>query len=56
MVNPLGDPPVYLLLNGENAAVHWQEAKVRAECLRQYRDKLHPGLAAELAELERAGY
>jgi len=43
------------LFNRDTAAV-WFEAKERAGCLRQYRGRLHPGLAAELADLEQAGY
>jgi hypothetical protein len=39
-----------------NSADAWFESKCRARSLRRHRDKLHPGLAAELAELERAGY
>lgn len=34
----------------------WHDAKCRANTLRKHRGQLHPGLAAELAELERAGY
>jgi hypothetical protein len=52
----LGWPPVYLPLNGESVAVHWQEARIRAASLRKYRKDLAPHLAQELAELERAGY
>lgn len=39
-----------------NTADEWFEAKQRAECLRRYRPDLAPWLAAELAELERAGF
>jgi hypothetical protein len=39
-----------------NSAEEWFEAKCRATILRRHRDELHPGLAAELVELERAGY
>jgi hypothetical protein len=49
-MNPLLD------LSSSNTAEEWFEYKCRANTLRRYRDKLHPGLAAELAELERLGY
>jgi hypothetical protein len=39
-----------------NTADEWFCAKERAESLRRYRMALAPELAAELAELERAGY
>ena len=39
-----------------NTAETWFEAKCRAGILRRHRDKLYPGLAAELADLEEAGY
>jgi len=45
-----------LAIYNTNTAEEWFEAKHRAEVLRRYRDRLHPGLAMELAELERAGY
>jgi hypothetical protein len=47
---------VFLPLYGESAADHWQEARIRAACLRKYRADLAPHLAEELAELERCGY
>lgn len=55
MSEPFGWPPVLISLNGESAAVHWQEARIRAAMLRRVREQLHPALAAELAELERYG-
>lgn len=45
-----------LVIANSNTWDAWRDAKCRANTLRRYRDKLHPGLAAELAELERAGY
>lgn len=46
-----------LSLFSSNTADEWFDAKQRAECLRRYRRQdLAPWLAAELAELERAGF
>lgn len=45
-----------LELCSRDTASVWFEAKERAVCLRQYRGQMHPGLEAELADLERAGY
>jgi len=45
-----------LAISNVNTAEVWFETKHRAEALRRYRDKLHPGLATELRELEEAGY
>ena len=47
---------VYLEPANENSADHWFHNRCRANALRRMRDQLHPGLAAELAELERLGY
>jgi hypothetical protein len=40
----------------DNSAERWADAKCRAISLREVRDKLHPGLLAEMEELERFGY
>lgn len=46
----------YLTLANSNSADAWFHHRCRANMLRRHRDQLHPGLAAELAELERLGY
>ena len=45
-----------LFICNHNSADEWFEAKCRATILRRHREALHPGLAAELVDLERAGY
>ncbi len=47
---------LHLDLSSSNSAEEWFDYKCRANALRRMRDQLHPGLAAELAELERLGY
>jgi hypothetical protein len=51
------DDALMLQISNHNSADEWFDAKQRAECLRRYRrEDLAPWLAAELAELERAGF
>lgn len=45
-----------LIVANDNSADAWFGHKCRADTLRRHRDRLHSGLAAELAELERLGY